>query len=1609
MEKLALHDSFNPIHAARVIEESYRDYIGSTVHFADDHLQHQLEKLLARPGYLAKGPFLESAPPYKGDKTVRELVEDGVFCRSMLKLGGGRLDIFDPGRKLYKHQVRAIELAAKGGNIIVTTGTGSGKTECFLLPILNDILSEFEECGHKPGVRAMILYPMNALANDQMKRLRGLLRGLPVTFGRYTGETEATQADAEKSWLEENPGLTRPENELISREEMRLSPPNILITNYSMLEYMLLRPEDSSFFTGAFASSWRHLAIDEAHIYSGALGTEIAYLIRRLKARIESDGETCLNLHCYATSATIGSTSQEDIEKVAKFASDLFGEPFGEKGSNVILGATNDPCDALHDVWGELPGEAWRALRERVDNQLLDRDKLAACFGDEVPQATLDQIYSAKTAELGLGQVLLGDRNTHRLVYELGKGLIDLTPLAQCNQPDDSLVGKIGPEVLADMVEVLSVAQRSEGVPVVTCRYHSFVRGPEGLFINLYSKLATTEKTVSEKMVGFDQPVPVYELAACRRCGEAYILGQRESLIEEGCEWLNPKPAGENPASLEEYDPRVYFRLISEESDIVPGEDLLWICPVCGSLHVEEEGGAHRFNHSHVERLPVALGRADEENSKCHHCGYGNKNAIQPLRVSPESVGSVICSDLVREVPPFNVDDDDDAQEQTDLFFEDEGQQEKAGSVICFSDRRQDAALFAPLMERTYGNITVRQLIRKEIERYYDGDEMGVTSQKVISSLAALLQEKYPSLLKKQDPMDLATAWVLGELMSDSPRNSLEALGVVRVVPSRALRLLRSPMGEHAVSVFIIKLRQENIEWISERDYQIFVRYCLEDLRKRGGLYVDRSCDRLLRERTRVRPRIVTANETSDAKYIAFIGNAAGSENSRSSFIRRYACAQHGVDVPRKEAVVILSNLYEFLLLFLNKLDSEMVNKATRTFRLSKSLWEFFPCKKDDAVYVCERCGCETHWDTGGVCPTRRCEGRLHTETFESIYSKDRHYKDEYQDNPLPLRVEEHTAQLSTERARTIQSEFLRGEVNVLSCTTTFELGVDVGDLRAVFMRNVPPKTANYTQRAGRVGRRAGRPGFAVTFARLRSHDLAVYKNPQSIIAGGNPVPACYLDNESIALRHVFAIVMSEYFRYCLEKDGEDVSHLYRCFLDPSQRVPDGMRRVSHFLGSHPDSILRQLDKVFPTSSAVREVLGIGVWGWIDSLVGMDGRLSFVHALKREDFEYLERAMDECAKRDDARGEYVLKRRRKALFEQNTIQVLAENGVLPKYGFPTDLVELRPSKFDSSLDESPVKLQRGLRLAIREYAPGNEVVAGKQVWKSVGIRKFRERDLEVRKFGKCPSCGAFVWKIDDLSEAATCVCGEVVQTKDRMLIPAAGFEAELEEKNIEISRPRMTGSTRIEYCQSMEKQREMSLAFAKGVVCVTYAKNAQLCAMNTGMGAGFNYCPQCGAAAPVRGQALEHKPWCENKHSERYQALGSAFVSDVVELAFLPGTLVAQDRPSWESLGWAIYSAAAEMLEIPESEIGFTLYPNDELGYSIMIYDDVPGGAGHALQLAGCIEDVLNAAYDRVANCTCGEDTCCYGCLCNYYNQGRQSVLSRGAALELLEKIGINS
>ena len=294
----------NPIEKSIYINERYKEYLRSSFEFDSKRLQYLFEGQLDKEE-LFKGPYVALNLPFQRGKNINQLIEEGVVSPLFKKLGNIQFE-----RPLYLHQEKAIRQIECGKSAIITTGTGSGKTECFLYPILNEILQEIENGNHEVGVRAIFLYPMNALVNDQIDRVRKILADFPdITFGFFTGDTqEKTPKNFRKTQSEiENTVIS--ENELVSREEIRDHPPHLLFTNYSMLEYLLIRPKDCPIFMPERLNYWKFVVLDEAHTYNGSLGIELSLLMRRLVGMANNKPRFIL------TSATLGEQgkSEKDI------------------------------------------------------------------------------------------------------------------------------------------------------------------------------------------------------------------------------------------------------------------------------------------------------------------------------------------------------------------------------------------------------------------------------------------------------------------------------------------------------------------------------------------------------------------------------------------------------------------------------------------------------------------------------------------------------------------------------------------------------------------------------------------------------------------------------------------------------------------------------------------------------------------------------------------------------------------------------------------------------------------------------------------------------------------------------------------------------------------------------------------------------------------------------------------------------------------------------------------------------------------------------------------------------------------------------------------------
>lgn len=1637
----------HPLHTTDHIRDTYLRYLATIYPFRDERLREAFLAAIAEPERLLKGPLLEASPPFQRGRTIEQLVADGVLHPLFKQLCS---DALPWERPLHLHQDRAItHTVQRGRNVIVATGTGSGKTESFLLPILDSLLRE-QAAGtlHEPGVRALLLYPMNALANDQLKRLRRVLKGFPaIKFGRYTGETEEKHDQARERFYEQFPGEELLPNELLSRKELRETPPHILLTNYAMLEYLLLRPEDCEFFDGSTGNKWQFIALDEAHIYDGASGIEIAMLLRRLKDRVVQGQQG--RIRCIATSATLG-RGRPDFPAAVQFAERLFGEPFEWNDADLdrqdIIEAARIGVHALGQTWGEGTPELYQALREILvayegsseGTQVIRA--LTAAAQREVPAAVLaDAQHAAEedtvdTPDLDtvngmidrwLFTVLRGEERLRRLRDLLGKRPALISAAASVVFPE--IPYPYAQERLIDLID-LAVRARPEtdALALLPARYHVFARALEGAFACLNHQ--GHEDRRPRIFLGRHETCPecakqVVELASCTRCGATYIVGRilPRNLDDDESPKMLLQPAATR-AMAEGLPAYLLLNELpgsdDEDEAVVGGDDLdaqhchrrYTLCLNCGGLGEGEHTGC--MCGSQAIPLAVTMVELNQafEPKVCPTCSTRNAGSlIYRFLTGQDAPVSVLATTLYQHLPPSR----------------DQHAQDLPGSgrkLLIFSDSRQDAAFFAPYLERTYTQVLQRRLLLKTLADDPDGRDGSLRLQDVVAPLRKQA-ERANVFAQRQSMVDrrrIVTTWLMQELVALDRRLSLEGLGMLQ------FRLVRPERWQPLAGL-------KSAPWnLTDGEIWDLTALLLDTLRQQGVTTfpddVDPGDEAFL---PRARPLYARGNSSNSKAGILSWSPVRGRNRRYDMLDRLLQRLQPELEANTRDQYIreALKGIWEDLTnarsCWRDHLVSRTLDKEGVVYQLSHEFWELVP-EGIAKPFRCSACQTVVYTSIHNLCPTNGCKGHLEPLSLSSAQSETNHYRALYRSmTPIPLAAEEHTAQWTSEEAGKIQERFVKGELNVLSCSTTFELGVDVGDLQTVLMRNVPPTTANYVQRAGRAGRRADSAAYVLTFAQRRSHDLTYYADPGQIVAGNVFPPRFSLANAKIARRHMQATLIAAFLRHVRDQDGR----LFRNvgdFFQPSDGQGSGTQLLKAFATQRPEHVRTALHRIVPPE--IHAEVGIDSWAWLDDMIEL---LELVDSEVVSDLEAYRLLEKEAAQQ----GDY--KRSSRYQFVRNTIRgrpilgTMASRNLLPKYGFPTDVVELKTNHL-SIPEAAKVELQRDLRMAIAEYAPGSQIVAAKRVWTGGGIFMQPNKALPENHYAVCPSCGHF--HLHPTNAPIQCViCGTSLFSRHgqngRYIKPEFGFVAADGQRSPGEQRPQRLFSSRVYFAEyatpsdgTMPAEPEfVHVEAASGPqvrVDQRYSRFGRMVLVNSGpLGRGFVICGSCGFAeiAPVRpigarGKGAKKVAAHKSPRTGRdctvatFSAhLGHDFLTDVVELRFNGAVADARDEALWRSLVYALLEGASQGLGIRRDDLDGTLYRyTSGSAPALILYDNVPGGAGHVQYIAEELPTVLTSAYERINRDCCGPETSCYECLRNYRNQPYHDQLRRGVVRDFL-------
>jgi len=1609
----------NPLKITSEVTDVYKRYLTTVFRLRDPVLRNLFFQEVENFGFI-NGPLLEATPPFEKGCFLKDLINKGIQGKELEPF------IYDalPELKenpLYSHQERAIGKIMNGRNVVIASGTGSGKTESFLIPIYNYLMQQHKEGSLGPGIRALLIYPMNALANDQLRRLRKISKVLEekmpdvkLTFGRYVGDTPKTRKEGEEKFRLSFPGESPSRNELLSREEMQESPPHILITNYAMLEYLLLRPDDSRFFDGDYAEHWKFLILDEAHIYSGAAGIEIGMLIRRLKDRV-CNGERGL-LRCIATSATLAK-EESDFEKAAKFAANLFGEKFewnsGDSTRQDIIKGERIKSLALQQSF-TLPLGLYQKIDALITSIKADTEIIEKCSallqdaGVDADLLTRTKKHSEGNAKKFLYEVFRKDQRIAELKKILEEGSANFEDCIK------KITGHNAPSETdnAAVISLVNVAVWAKAdvdlPPLLPARYHLFIRAPEGIFVSFFPE---TRISLERKELTSEN-TPVFELASCRRCGQAYLVGN----IVDG-------KLAHTLSEVEEPKKNRYFLLTDkkhlfdddEDEEVAELEDISdkgkeWrLCVKCGAIWEECEKPLCQCNDGAKINILVEVIPKEGILNKCYLCGLHSRNIVREFVFQQDAPAAVLT---------------------TALFQTLKDKEPKKRKILAFSDSRQDAAFFAPYLDSTYKKILYRRLIVDALQRNVKIKDYRLQS---LCEDVLNLAEEYslfdPATDEKQRKK-MVWGWILEEFCALAwERNiCLEGVGLVSYSPmfsenrNPIQELMAPPWNlstEEAVALYQTLLNTIRLkmaltfptEGPSPKD-EIFA--------PRNRLYRFSGC------KSNAKKGIYSWNPTT------------GRANTRLEFLCKLFQKITGRESDKEECKRILARIWDDLSEHCVGENKEICqlkdNREGILFQLNYKYWRIHQALPDSQWFICNKCGLISSISIKGVCPTFGCEGNLELmgSSPKQLGIDKNHYRHLYTHlAPIKMSTHEHTAQLTQRYASDVQQDFIKGNINVLSCSTTFELGVDLGELETIFMRNIPPEPANYIQRSGRAGRRRDSAGFTLTFCQRRSHDLTYFREPEKMVDGSISPPAVEILNEKIVRRHLHSIVFAYFFRKYPEY-FKQVDNFFR-LKDDKGKESSGPEMLKTHLGTKPQDLLTSLKRTIPVE--FHTTFSLENWEWVKDLFDSEeGVLELANAQINSDYSRLKNFYSEREQEWIASSQDQYKRdrlniemkwatnRMKTIRERYLLDFLASHTVIPKYGFPVDVVGL--DILHHARAAEGIQLERDLRIAISEFAPGSHVVANGYVWKSTGLKLVKDKTWDIWGYAICPHCEKFHTEsgtIEDKSPFSTCKsCGKAIPYNDKhmryigkFIVPIFGFETskECEPEVPGESRPRKEFATR-PYFFDHDKLNEQNFQIGKMVVKSQYSSNGSLAVICKGKkGAGFHVCFNCGFATSERSQTKNtHDNSFGGKCSSPLKGpfdLGHTFKTDILLISFDEPKFeeVFREKDFWFSLLYALLESTSRTLQIRRLDLDGCLYPF-EGKVALVLFDNVPGGAGHVKRImeGQNLHEIFRMAKERMERCTCGEETSCYGCLRNYQNQFCHDHLKRGIVKDFLSR-----
>lgn len=1653
----------NPITYSEKLISDFLRYQLTTYPFTDERLHTQMRALLSleqtRATPLMRGPFVSLSRSFLQGPGIDDLVRKGILHPHLAALA--------PHPNVYGHQAQAIESILSGKPTLVSTGTGSGKTECFLYPIISHCLKLRDEHA-PPGVTAVLVYPMNALAEDQLGRLRQLLCGTGISFGMYVGKTKAKAAEVKGIRLphgasradydarvrtlhaEKRHEAVLPPEERASREEMRTpgKQPRILLTNVKQLELLLTRHQDLELFDGARLD---FLVFDEAHTFTGAMGAETACLIRRLQAYC---GKTPGQTVCVATSATIA-----DPEHGQKAGRDFASRFFGVEAKDVtIVGETYE-----EDLWadqrtptGPLPGNPAVQLQTILD----------AVAAVEIEPTPRDAILLLKTAF----QAITGSKlDVHRwqeslyerlaaneVVYLIAEALKTPRPLDELVRALGQRLGRVVPEEEIVAWLALGAASRKNGRPLLRPVVHAFVRGLGGAVVSFPEEHEGLRLWLSrEDAAAADHKQTCLDVMSCTTCGQHYFMhfvtdfeffgkypGGGEA-IQDRIVWkpLDEKAGGKRVVLLD--------RLANDSDD----EDLddeeprntapVFLCRFCGALHPKMRPRCDGCGRPGKLVPLLAVGQHEDEPGKlrsCVACASPGGNRLGMYREPARPVRAQTVADV-------------HVLAQSMIHYAERRR------LLVFADNRQDAAFQAGWMADHGRRFRLRSLMFEQMTKR-------PTS---VGDLAGALDD----LLEADDDLSRALVpeiWRVDPKESTGTRHATMRRRYLRMQVLRELvtgikqRRGLEPWGRMLVEYHGLSAQLPFFQsWgkrlaIEPEKLLQGVATLLDHTRRHGALHdshtrmfsqywheSDREISHGWIPLTRGGPKGLGLRRTADDKpgrVMQWLGNRGGTT-------ARQAALNWGMIADDVEA------FFEELWKLLTSQELGILVPVKLTGRRDEALPGARGAYQIDVDklllhthhghYRCTTCRRRNLRPTPKMaCPAWRCKGFL-TRAEESLEDYDLMVLDQ---RFAMVRPREHSAQVPEDQREMLERAF-KGQselVNTLVSTPTLELGVDIGALDAVLMRNVPPFPANYKQRAGRAGRRH-RMAVNITYASLARHDRAYFAAPLKMLDGTIDPPRFNLNNQPMVRKHVHAVVLTALYRLVRSKGlpADEQAGLERtlahCFptqiktylfdedeAEHVRHVPFDMAPLGALLGKHEGYLLAEIESVFAygwppldymvvephmqrayvtemaegLSEVIRRLESRLRWA-LEQMARLDEVRSKKGTLDPEEDALRDRC-DRMIKR--LKGKDRRSRRDAEGFDDTyTYAVLAAEGFLPGYGLDGGAVVgyYNVTRFIPGTRDW--ELRRAHALALREYVPGNLIYANGHRF----LPRFfhLQPQLQPTLFQVDLTNGAIAevglghdasgLGLGSLTLAAVPIC-DVDLPHQSYITDDELFRFQLPVTILGYEQKRHGGGT----------------AFVWGERHVTSRASVQLRLVNIGATSvvqhhsrlGYPLCLVCGMSrSPLASEKDRDEFVKEHLGRCKQPVHGAGFFADIVADAF--GLHGCTDLQQAYSVAEALRQGVSDVLDVELGDLQLLAFGRPgETACDILLYDPMPGGSGLLQQVITRWKEVVAASLAFVEGCPSDCASACIDCLLNYRNAFYHPQLDRKKAAECLRGWG---